>query len=247
MTTRLHQTVCTGRLKGLLQPLHPPRSSCYEFSFRLRQAFCKRSKQLRPIVFQSFNAAAHGLALGFHCVIITPSLFGCLLQGRRQEVVCNGHVLHFSGAFSRVVGQNAININASHCELLDVHSAGLAHVFDLLQVCSHTGQSIIASTCSRYCIAQRQNRAAGLACVYACADKQLVCLNQRINVQRCVCCILLDLVQNGLRLFCGSKHIGIRNAVFFHCLVEIRALLHRAFSKRCKFSCKAGDCCCDQL
>ena len=169
------------------------------------------------------------------------------MQGCRQEVVCNGHVLHFGGAFSRVVGQNAININASHCELLDVRSAGLAHVFDLLQVCSHAGQFGVAAAGGGNSIAQCIDDLAGIRSIFASADEQLVCLNQRINVQRCVCCILLDLVQNGLRLFCGSKHVGIRNAVFFHCLVEIRALLHRAFSKRCKFSCKAGDCRCNQL
>ena len=247
MASGLHQTVRACRFKAFLKPLHPPGGCCYKLAFCLCQTLCECPEQLRQIVLQCFKASAQGLALGFHGIVIAPALFRCFFQSGCQEVVCNGHALDFLCRFAGVVCQNAVNINACHCKLLDIYRSRLAHVFDLLQVSGHAGQHLAAAASSRNCIAQRQNCAASLASAHACADKQLICLNQRINVQRGECCILFDLVQNGLCLFCAAQHISEAGGVLFHLLVESNTLIHDAFTEGRNFFCKAYDGRCQQL
>ena len=98
-----------------------------------------KSGQLADVILQGGYTPVHGLALGVHGVIVAPALLACGYKRLRKKVVADGHVLDFLHRFAGVICQNLIDIDAGIGKLLDVYRCSLAHVCDLLQVCSHAG------------------------------------------------------------------------------------------------------------
>ena len=98
-----------------------------------------KSSQLADVILQGGYTPVHGLALGVHGVIVTPTLLAGCYERMRKKVVTNGHILDFLHRFAGVVCQNLIDIDARIGKLLDVYRCSFAHVCDLLQVCSHAG------------------------------------------------------------------------------------------------------------
>ena len=144
----------TGRIH------HAHKSACIKTIFHCHGQFIglgdkvseSRSKvsrqctgKLGGVIFERGELAVDGLALGVHRVIIAPALFSCILQCSRQEVVGHCHFLHFGSAFAGIIGQDAVDINASIGKLLDVCRRGFSCVFDLLEVLSHSAQLIAAA------------------------------------------------------------------------------------------------------
>ena len=167
--------------------------------------------------------------MGVHGVVISPALFAGRNKGFRKQVVADGHVLDILHRFACVVGQNLIDIDAGIGKLLDVDSGRFAHVGNLLQVCRHAGQLCVSTACSRNSIAQRHDDLARVARVFTGADKQLVCLRQRIHAERSAGCVFLNGRHGLIGRLCVAQHIGQTHAVTLDLGVVLDAALDETF------------------
>ena len=199
-----------------------------------------KPSQLADVILQGGYSSVHGLALGVHGVVITPALLAGGYKCLRKKVVADGHALDFLHRFAGVVCQNLIDIDAGISKLLDVYRCSLAHVCDLLQVCSHAGQFSVAAACGRNCIAQRIDDLAGIRSIFTCADKQLVCLRQGRHVKRGAGCVLLNGLHGFLCGLCAAQHIGKAGGVLLYLGVVGDAHLHKVFCKADCFCPKRG-------